>query len=268
MVLRYTVTVFRFIRLQVYNANVFVSGATYTPSGYMFCAVIPLGVDIQVFFVYRNIKSYMLFINKMDGIVKLVYPYRSSNKVIVRLSLSQIPPSKTDTSVYDIVDLFRDEIFLKSNVKGVDKEVGDRVLLRDIINLHNKDGIRDMTQIRSMTQEIMSGGDIFSADGLPNIKLVETRSNEWVLFDGHHSMLAYMLAGKKYLDEVPHLIVEDAQRIHVSDKEILVFFGKHKAELKSMNWREYVINWQAKEENQLQKRVQNDMGGLLESLTV
>lgn len=210
----------------------------------------------------------MPFINKMDGIVKLVYPCRSSNEVTVRLSLSQIPSSKTDMSVYDIVDWFRAEIFSGSDVKGFDKEVGDRVLLRDIVNLHNKDGIRDMSQIRSMTQEIMSGGDIFSADGLPNIKLVKTRSNEWVLFDGHHSMLAYMLAGKKYLDEVPHLIVEDAQGIHVSDKEILVFFGKHKAELKSKNWREYVINWQAKEENQLQKRIQGDMGELLESLTV
>ena len=204
----------------------------------------------------------------MDGIVKLVYPCRSSNKVIVRLSLAQTPPSKTDMSVYDIVDWFRDEIFSGSDANSFDKEVEDRVLLRDIVNLHNNDGIREISQIKSMTQEIMSGGDIFSTEGLPNIKLVKTRSNDWILFDGHHSMLAYMLAGGKYLDEVPHLIVEDAQRIHVPDREIRVFFGKHKAELKSKNWREYVINWQAKDENQLQKRIQYDMGELLESLKV
>lgn len=195
----------------------------------------------------------------------MVYPHKSADKVMVRSSLSRIPSPKKDMSVYDIVDWFRDEIFSKSGVKGFDEEIRDRVLLRDIVNLHNRDGIRDMSQIRSMIREITSGGDIFSGGGLPNIKLVET--GEWILFDGHHSMLAYMLAGKKYLDEVPHLIVEDAGRIRVPDEEILVFFGEHKTELNSRNWREHVINWQAAKGNQLQKRVQNDMGELLDSLT-
>jgi len=159
----------------------------------------------------------------------LVYPHKSADKVMVRSSLSRIPSPKKDMSVYDIVDWFRDEIFSKSGVKGFDEEIRDRVLLRDIVNLHNRDGIRDMSQIRSMIREITSGGDIFSGGGLPNIKLVET-------------------------GEVP-------------DEEILVFFGEHKTELNSRNWREHVINWQAAKGNQLQKRVQNDMGELLDSLT-
>ncbi|MEA1924481.1 MAG: hypothetical protein U9M95_01280 [Candidatus Altiarchaeota archaeon] len=201
----------------------------------------------------------------MDGIVRLVYPCRSKDRVMVRSSLSRIPSLRDSMSVYDIVDYFRDEIFTKSGVNGFDEEIRDRVLLRDIINLHNLEGIRDVSQIRSMTHKITSGGDIFSGGGLPNIKLVETE--DWVLFDGHHSMLAYMLAGKKYLDEVPHLIVEDAKRTRVPDKEILVFFGEHKIGLNSRNWREHVINWQEEKRNQLQKRVQNNMGELLDSLT-
>ncbi len=196
----------------------------------------------------------------------MVYPCRSTDRVMVRLSLSRTPSSKKDMDVYDIVDWFRDEIFSKSSIKGFDEEIRDRVPLRDVVNLHNRDGLRDMSQIRSMTRNIISGGDILSSDGLPNIKLVKTERNEWVLFDGHHSMLAYMLAGRKYLDEVPHLIVEDAGRTHVPDKEILVFFGKHKAELE--NWRKHVINWQTSEGNQLQKRIQDNMGELLDALPI
>jgi len=35
-----------------------------------------------------------------------------------------------------------------------------------------------------------------------------------------------MVAGRSYLHEIPHLIVEN-ENGHVNDKEILIFFGIH-----------------------------------------
>jgi len=195
--------------------------------------------------------------------VRLVLPWKPS---MVRMSISNIPVTRANNSIYDTVDFFRDEIFSKSRVKEFDGQIKKRVLLRDIVNLYNSTGVRDLPQVKSMLRQIKSGEDVFSSDGLPNIKLVKTGNNEWVLFDGHHSMLAYMLDGKEYLDELPHLVVEDGERAYVLDKEIHVFFGKHSAELKHRDWRDYVIDWQAQKENQLQERIQKNMGELLDTL--
>ncbi len=118
-----------------------------------------------------------------------------------------------------------------------------------------------------MVIEINSGKDILSPNGLPNIKLVKTEQSEWILFDGHHSLLSYMIAGRLYLHEVPHFIIED-ENGHVNNKEIFVFFGFHSKKLNDSNWRKYVINWQAPKERQLCKREQNNMSELLVSISV
>jgi len=118
-----------------------------------------------------------------------------------------------------------------------------------------------------MIKQIKSGKDILSPNGLPNIKLVKTEQSEWVLFDGHHSLLAYMIGGKKYLNQIPHLIIEN-ENGHVTDKEILVFFGIHSKKLKDSDWRKHVINWQAPKEKQLCKRVQRNIGELLDSINL
>ncbi len=47
-----------------------------------------------------------------------------------------------------------------------------------------------------MVKQIRSGKDIISPNGLPNIKLVKTEQTEWILFDGHHSLLAYIIGVK------------------------------------------------------------------------
>jgi hypothetical protein len=118
-----------------------------------------------------------------------------------------------------------------------------------------------------MVKSINSGKDILSFSRFPNIKLVQTTRSEWVLFDGHHSLLSYMIAGRTYLHEVPHITIED-ENGHVNDKEILVFFGTHSKKLNNSNWRRYVVNWQASEERQLCKREQNNMGELLDAINL
>ena len=66
-----------------------------------------------------------------------------------------------------------------------------------------------MNQIKTMIKKIKSGKPILSPKGLPNIKLVKTTQTEWILFDGHHSLLAYMITGKTFLHVIPHLIIEN-----------------------------------------------------------
>lgn len=198
-----------------------------------------------------------------NKIVKLVYP--SKKKAEVKLSISKISFSK-DISIYETVEIFKEQFFKPAKIKFLTEKIKSRALLGNIINLHNVDGIRDLSQIKTMLKKITSGGDIFSPEGLPNVKLVKSKDKKWILFDGHHSLLAYMLSGKKYLDEVPHLIVENEKKEYVEDKEIHVFFGEHAKKLKNKDWRNYVINWQAPKEQQLQSRIQRDMGELLEAL--
>lgn len=176
-------------------------------------------------------------------------------------------PFSEDMIIYDTVDVFKEK-FLTSKIKFSSKKIKNCVPLKEVINLHNVDGIRDIGQVKVMVKKIKSGKDIFNTDGLPNIKLVKTKDEKWVLFDGHHSMLAYMLSGKKYLSEIPHLVVEDEKNEFVTDKEIFVFFGDHSSKLKDKNWRNFVINWQAPKERQLQKRIQKNMGELLDVLMI
>lgn len=192
-----------------------------------------------------------------NRIIEVIYPYSLNS-----IEKSILPIRKTHKTVYDAVDLF-EQYILKYKIKKSVKDVKNKVLLRDIINLHNSDGIRILSQIKSMVKQIEKGKDVLSKHKYPNIKLVKTKNNELVLFDGHHSMLAYMFAGKKYLNEVPYLIVRNGNG-YVSDKEIHVFFGKHLEKLKGKNWRNYVINWELPKEKQLCKRKQNNMGELFE----
>jgi hypothetical protein len=76
-----------------------------------------------------------------------------------------------------------------------------------------------------------------------------------------------MIAGRTYLHDIPHIVVED-ENGHVDNKEILVFFGMHSKKLIDSNWRNYVINWQAPNERQLCKREQNNMGELFDSINM
>jgi len=197
--------------------------------------------------------------------VKLIYPYKSKDENLTRISSLKVYLKNKSITIYDTVDQY--EKGLCSKIKETIKEVKKLVLLREIINLHNIDGIKSINQIRTMVKQIKSGKDILSPLGLPNIKLVKTKQSEWVLFDGHHSLLSYMIAGRIYLHEVPHFIVEN-ENGHVNDKEILIFFGIHSKILNDSDWRKYVINWQAPKEGQLCKREQKNMGELFNSISV
>ena len=193
-------------------------------------------------------------------LVKLIYPVKSKEGNLTRISSLKVLLRNENSTIYNTMAQFEKEIGLKLN--ETINEVKKPVLLREVINLHNINGIKSMNQIRTMVKQIKNGKDILSPCGLPNIKLVKTKHSEWILFDGHHSLLSYMIAGRKYLHEVPHFVVENRNG-YISDKEILIFFGLHSSKFHDSNWRNYVINWQAPREKQLCKREQNNMGELL-----
>jgi len=193
----------------------------------------------------------------MKKIIKLSYPIKSSKSI--HTYSEKILDIKNP---YEIVDFFEKSIF-SDEIKLKIEKIGKKIPLRRIINLHNKDGIKDVQQIKGMIQQIESEKDILHPSRLPNIKLVQTKENELVLFDGHHSMLAYMSAGRKYLHELPHLIVVN-EKGYVNDKEVLIFFGQHSSKLRGSDWRDYVINWQMPIKEQLCERVEKNIGELFD----
>jgi len=208
---------------------------------------------------------------KKERVVKIFYTSKKTKKKkgasLVESFTSGITSSK-EKNIYDIVEIFREKMIADSLTiqKNLILEYSKNIIpLKSLINLHNADGIKNISQVKEMIEKITSGKSILTPEDLPNIKLVKTLDNEWVLFDGHHSMLAYMFAGKKYLDETPHLIVLDRENKGFKDEEIHVFFGKYAPMLKGKNWRFFVINWGASEQHQLQSRRQKNMGELFNS---
>ncbi len=200
----------------------------------------------------------------MTYIVRLSKPDKAG---IIKVISSEINKTDSVKTVYDAVVFFEKNIF--SNIKEDEyKNISvDRILLKDIINIHDNDGIKDMKQIESMRKAIISGKEVLSDNGIPNIQLVLTKEGKLLLFNGHHTMLAYMMEGKEYLEEIQHVIVSDKEEGFINDDEISVFFGEHRQRLISEDWRESVINWQAPKEKQLCKRKQNNMGELFKELS-
>jgi hypothetical protein len=201
-----------------------------------------------------------------NRIVKLVYPGESRSRVKV---CKRAVPVEKHGSIYDTVKFFRHNLFpgVKNSI-FVSKPVSEPVPLRSIVNLHNHNGIRSINRIRSMLSHITGGGHIFSRGGMPNIKLTRGSDGAWILFDGHHSLLAYMMAGKEFLHEIPHIIVENTEPGFTTDSEITAFFGAHARELKSGLgcWKRYAINWQAPAREQLCARLQRNMGELADDI--
>jgi hypothetical protein len=200
-------------------------------------------------------------------LVKQIYPHTSKGGHLTCVSSFKVHFKKESDTIYDTVDQFEKELgsTIKETLKKTIQEVQVPVFLRDVVNLHNVTGIKSMNQIRTMVKNIRSGKDILSPRGVPNSKLIKTQQSDWLLFDGHHSVLSYMIAGRTYLHEIPHLVIEN-ENGPVTDHEILVFFGMHARKINDSNWRKYVINWQAPKERQLCKREQKNMGELFDSI--
>jgi hypothetical protein len=196
-------------------------------------------------------------------LIELSYPEKSGKTV--KTLRTEVRISGDVITVYDTVSFFVQNIYptLKRKPKRINAK--KHILLKNILNIHNDDGIRDREQVCIMIKDIQSGIEILPC-GIPNVKLVRTMDNTLLLFDGHHSMLAYMAAGRTYLEEIPYLIIYDKESGYIPDKDVVIFFGEHSKEIDNNNWRDKVINWQATQENQLCRRIQRSMGELFDAL--
>ncbi|MBS3792925.1 hypothetical protein KGY77_09830 [Candidatus Bipolaricaulota bacterium] len=202
--------------------------------------------------------------------LKLVSPLNSAGAEASGKAgiFSSIVTHDEEKDVYATVEKFRQEVFPRLTGENFrEKVVTEPVPLSAVINLHNADEInRRETSIGEMRDKIQSGGHVLMPDGLPNVKIAKTMRDELVCFDGHHSLLAYMLAGKRYLQEVPHLMVTGESGDGLRDEEFHVFFGEHEKKLRGSGWRNYTISWTNPPDRQLEERKQEDMGELFSAL--
>jgi hypothetical protein len=183
----------------------------------------------------------------------------------IRRSATEVFVKTSDIDVYRIVKEYESNSFSISTLQSTEVDRHSWIDMRQIVGLHNCSGIRSPKQIVQMAVEISKGKDVLQDSGLPNIKLVKTEDNDTVLFDGHHSLLAYLLVGRRFLHEVPHLIVSHTNG-GIHNKDVLVFFGNHANSISPDSWRNYVINWQALPGEQLCTREEHNMGELLDAI--
>ena len=196
-------------------------------------------------------------------LIELSFPEKSGK--MVKNLITEVRISGDVITVYDTVSFFMHNIYPTLKRTPEIMRVKKHILLKDILNIHNDDGIRDPEQVRIMMEDIHAGRDILPY-GIPNVKLARIMDNTLLLFDGHHSMLAYMAEGRSYLEEIPHLIIYDKESGYIPDKDVVIFFGEHSKEIENNDWKDKVINWQAPQENQLCRRIQRSMGELFDAL--
>ncbi len=140
--------------------------------------------------------------------------------------------------------------------------------LEEIIPIHNPDGIKEINQISKMVNQILHQRKaIFEPDGAPNLKLVVVPGNRLILFDGHHSILAYILSGKKTLADTAHLIISANDGGPITPEEISYFFPENTRGEIIKDWDKYVVNWQAKGSNKIAQRSVESVGDLAKQVT-
>ncbi|MFH1426159.1 MAG: hypothetical protein ABIG66_01870 [Candidatus Kerfeldbacteria bacterium] len=171
-------------------------------------------------------------------------------------------PADDSNSLYDAVDCIRSGRHTRLNTDSAEIDIE----LNDIIPLHNVGGMQSLPRIREMMRKIGTGQDILEPDGLPNIKLVRVHGGKIVLFDGHHTTLAYMASGRKMLHEIPHLLICRENGLAVPDRYLNVFYGEHGQALSPDAWKTAVINWQAPKQKQLERRTQQKLGELFKEI--
>ena len=205
--------------------------------------------------------------------IRICYPFRNQEEYRTDLQVKRFISKLLHTEnedIYYTVERFEREVLPRISPKKLppkDIRKREKARLVDLINLHNAGGIKCLEQIRGMLDSLKERKELISETGLPNVKTVVARNGKIVLFDGHHSCIAYIISGRKLLGSIPHLTISNEQDDSVKDEELFTFFGPHAKKLTTDNWQNYVINWQASENLQLEERKQNDMGELVESLS-
>jgi hypothetical protein len=84
-------------------------------------------------------------------LVKLINPIKSKEGNLTRISSLKVLLQKENNTIYNTMAQFEKEIGSKLNETF--KEVKKPVLLREVINLHDSNGIKSVSQIRTMVKK-------------------------------------------------------------------------------------------------------------------
>ena len=198
--------------------------------------------------------------------IKLSYPGGMRKSIIEKTAFVKIKITKDIEFIYNAIALFEDEFFKNIQNNLSRNRVEKWIELSKIRNIHDKDGIRDIRKVKRMLKSLDNRRHILSSSGMPNIKIFKARDNKLYIFDGHHSMLAYMMSGKKYLNEMPYLLFEKKDGGYILDDNFKNFFGKHLKYKRREKWGSYTVNWQAPRRKQLCTRAQSNMGELFKAV--
>lgn len=134
--------------------------------------------------------------------------------------------------------------------------------LTTTINLHNIEGVSNVQTMRELIGKIRNGKSIYNLDnGAPNVHLAHV-GNQWVVINGHHTIMAYLLCGVSKIAQMPYAIIENNTTGDISETEILAVFNEHATKVSSNQWQEVALDWSAPSEKQLTIRVQKNMGEL------
>lgn len=159
-----------------------------------------------------------------------------------------------ESTIYDIIKIFEETSFKPEEVEL------PRVRLVDIINIHNIEGI-GVGKVNTLSTHIRSGKQVFKdKSGIPNIRIARSHG-QLVLFDGHHTLLAYMDNGAQHLNDIPYLLIEP-----LDEKEVLTFSGIHSSQLNDGGWKTRVIDWKTPNEEKIYPRAQKNIGDLFRAL--
>lgn len=201
---------------------------------------------------------------KKTRVVEYFFPLKIHNEYFFLYCKSHVPLINKTTTVYETIEIYEKMTFPYIQTQLI-KASKKRIPIRSLINIHDEDGIKDIRQIRNFFSKIMHGGNIVKSNGFPNIKIARVREKNLLVFDGHHSLLAYMASGKIFLDQIPHIVVSGNRSI-LKNAEILVFWGPHAPEISASHWKNWVINWQTQGKNQIKIRTRRNMGELFDVL--
>lgn len=191
--------------------------------------------------------------------IKLSYPGGMVRTYVEKTAIVKFQITKEIKSIYEAIALFEDKYFkvLKDSLNR--EHIEKWVELKKVRNIHDHNGIKDKYKIKRMLNSLEDRRHILNRSGMPNIKVFKARDNKLYLFDGHHSMLAYMKMGKKHLNEVPHLLIERKDGGYICEEDFKTFFGRHLKHKRREKWGTYTVNWQATRSKQLCERAQKNM---------
>jgi hypothetical protein len=146
---------------------------------------------------------------------------------------------RSGQTVYDIVEAVRVPFGEQNSedsrenqgtteMNGRGETSWDTTPLSTLIPLHNATGLQSLERINVMIASLKRGEVVQEPDGLPNVKCVVVDGRKLLLFDGHHTVLAYMATGHTQLHEIPHIVIGVGETMSpVLSEETHAFYGDH-----------------------------------------